>query len=135
MVFIPKSIVIFNITLLLFMISPHVLLKSVKPSDPLIRGCSSETKHRCLPHEPCWPSLEQWNALNESVHGRLSIPYLTVEPCLVVDETTSDASDGETCERSLERLGEDPFWIQQFSGGVESTGTNYSLPLNLKLQL
>ena len=114
------NFVVFNIILLLS-IFPDVLLTSMRPSDTLVQGCSSEIPgHRCVPDDPCWPSQEQWNALNESVHGRLTIPHLTVEPCFNLNETTID---GESCERSLHRLGEDPFYLQQFPGGVQSTGT------------
>ena len=74
---------------------------------------------RCLPNQPCWPSLEQWNSLNESVHGRLSIPQLTIQPCLE-DINYDDAA----CQRSLENLGKDPFYLQQFPAGFESTGIN-----------
>ena len=70
-----------------------------------------------MPDEPCWPSQEQWNALNQSVQGRLSIPHLTFESCL-----DSAPEDESSCQRSLEQLGEDPFWIEQFPGGSESTG-------------
>ena len=77
--------------------------------------CSSDVEHRCFPDEPCWPSLDQWDALNKSVNGRLSIPHLTVEPCLADGPT-------EECEKSLEKLGEDPFYLQQFPGGSQQTG-------------
>ncbi|PKS08601.1 hypothetical protein jhhlp_004987 [Lomentospora prolificans] len=30
------------------------------------------SKCRCLPSQPCWPSMDKWQALNESVHGHLS---------------------------------------------------------------
>ncbi|OJJ05795.1 hypothetical protein ASPVEDRAFT_87129 [Aspergillus versicolor CBS 583.65] len=26
---------------------------------------------RCLPHEPCWPSTNEWNIFNESINGHL----------------------------------------------------------------
>ena len=72
---------------------------------------------RCMPDEPCWPSQDQWNALNESVQGRLSIPQFTFQSCL--DSTPEEEA---SCQRSLEQLGEDPLWIEQFPGGSESTG-------------
>ena len=59
-------------------------------------------------------------ALNESVGGRLLIPELTVQPCL--DEGGADSAE---CQQSLEDLGFDPFYLQQFPGGSESTGTNF----------
>ena len=59
-------------------------------------------------------------ALNESVGGRLLIPELTVQPCL--DEGGADSAE---CQQSLEDLGYDPFYLQQFPGGSESTGRNF----------
>ena len=70
-------------------------------------------------------------ALNESVGGRLLIPELTVQPCL--DEGGADSAE---CQQSLEDLGYDPFYLQQFPGGSESTGTDFKnqfvelVPLN-----
>merc|ERR1712117_805132 len=72
---------------------------------------------RCLPDEPCWPTNDHWQALNESVGGRLLIPELMVQPCL--DEGGADSAE---CQQSLEDLGYDPFYLQKFPGGSESTG-------------
>ena len=60
---------IFSWAILLICIFPNVLMKSATKSN--VPKCSSDAPHRCFPDEPCWPSIEQWNALNESVHGRL----------------------------------------------------------------
>ena len=91
------------------------------PNDVILKPYEKECSYggRCLPHQPCWPSSEKWKSLNESVHGRLSIPHLTVQPCLEDYET-------ETCQESLEKMGEDPFYLEQIPGGVESTGTYIS---------
>ena len=61
-----------------------VLIISIFPKDVLLKPLEAECAFggRCLPHQPCWPSIEQWNSLNESVHGRLSVPHLTIQPCL-----------------------------------------------------
>ena len=52
--------------------------------------------------------------------GRLSIPHMSIESCLENDVTLKN--EKESCKRSLERLGEDPFYFQQFPGGVECPG-------------
>ena len=104
-------------SLFLFIFCHIDLAKTIKSTES---RCASDVTHRCFPDEPCWPSLEEWKSLNESVHGRLSIPHLTIEPCLGNDATFINGE--ESCQRSLERLGEDPFYFQQFPGGVEATG-------------
>ena len=103
--------------ILFLFIFPHILAKTIKSTES---RCASDVPHRCFPDEPCWPSLEEWKSLNESVHGRLSIPYMSIQACLGNNATFINGE--ESCERSLERLGEDPFYFQQFPGGVESTG-------------
>ena len=104
----------FYLALIILIFPQDVLLKTVEKYE---EGCAFGG--RCLPHESSWPSTEQWRALNESVHGRLGIPYLTVEPCLESDHEF----DAEICQKSLQKLSEDPFYLQQFPGGVQSTGT------------
>ena len=64
-----QNSLIFPWAILLICIFPNVLMKSTTKSNA--PKCSSNAPHRCFPDEPCWPSIEQWNALNESVHGRL----------------------------------------------------------------
>ena len=71
---------------------------------------------RCRPSEPCWPSQEEWNFLNETVHGRLFIPTSPVEPCL------GSEIDEEACHLALEDFGKDPFLLQTSAGATESTG-------------
>lgn len=61
-----------------------------------------------------------WSCINEVNDWVLSIPHLTIHPCLSDEPTSNDFE--ETCEQSLQRLGEDPFYLEQFPGGVESTG-------------
>ena len=91
------------------------------PKDVLLKPFEGDCSFggRCLPHQPCWPSPDQWQSLNESVHGRLSIPHLTIQPCLEYNNY-----DDAACHKSLEDMGKDPFFLQQFPGGVESTGMN-----------
>ena len=64
-------------------------------------------------------NLTSQQALNESVGGRLLIPELMVQPCL--DEGGAESAE---CQQSLEDLGYDPFYLQKFPGGSESTGNN-----------
>ena len=66
--------------------------------------------------------LNLCQALNESVGGRLTIPELTVQPCL--DEGGEDSAE---CQQALQDLSYDPFYLQLFSGGSESSG-NLRLP-------
>ena len=45
----------------------------------VLAALGSSQNCRCLPSDPCWPSGEEWQALNVSVGGRLIIPQLTVQ--------------------------------------------------------
>ena len=96
------------------------LIVLIFPEYVLLEPLKGECAHggRCLPYQPCWPSVDQWNSLNNSVHGRLSVPHLTIKPCLEDDRIFNT----KTCHEALEKLGEDPFYLQQFPGGVQSTG-------------
>ena len=58
-----------------------------------------------------------FNELNDWV---LSVPHMTIQPCLSEENTSNNYE--ESCEQSLENLGKDPFYLEQFPGGVESTG-------------
>lgn len=83
----------------------------------LLKRSKSE-ECRCLPHEPCWPTIEEWNSLNQTVGGHLSIPFSPVDDCL--DGRWED--NPEACDESLRKLGADPFYLQTLAGGTESTG-------------
>ena len=63
--------------------------------------------------------LTLWNCVKVK-QRYLSIPQLTIQPCLSEDTTPNNFE--ESCEQSLKKLGEDPFYLEQFPGGVESTG-------------
>ena len=106
----------------LLFIFPQIMTKTIKSTES---RCAPNVLHRCFPDELCWPSEEEWKSLNESVHGRLSIPHMSIEACLGNNATL--INEEESCQRSLERLGEDPFYFQQFPGGVESTGKNLNV--------
>ncbi|KAH3009360.1 hypothetical protein KXV73_007410 [Aspergillus fumigatus] len=51
---------------------------------------SSNSSCRCRPHEPCWPSPQEWNALNSSVDGNLFAVRPVAAPC---HEGDSEACD------------------------------------------
>ena len=90
----------------------HVVLCLVA----ILSGVAATSSNcRCTPGEPCWPSLSDWAALNLTVGGRLLIPYSPIEPCL-------NQPESEDCQEALHKLGEDPYWLQTFPGGTESTG-------------
>ena len=71
---------------------------------------------RCSPDDECWPTLDDWRSLNTSVHGRLSRPVSPVAPCLAEDINMED------CINSLEKFGDDPFWLQTLPGATQNTG-------------
>jgi hypothetical protein len=37
----------------------------------LMAGCVTGQECKCFPDEPCWPSLDEWAQLNNTVDGRL----------------------------------------------------------------
>ena len=62
---------------------------------------SDDTPHcRCRPHQNCWPSQEEWGALNSSIHGNLVIvqpaaavcyePLFDTSACATVTEQWSN---------------------------------------------
>ena len=89
--------------------SPLVLLLLATPSLCL-------PQCRCTPNQECWPTQSDWDLLNVTVSGRLSRPVSPVSPCL------GETINSQDCRESLERLGQDPFWLQTMPGGTESTG-------------
>ena len=46
---------------------------------PFVRASSSSC--RCIPGDKCWPSTQQWQSLNETVHGRLIATVQLAEAC------------------------------------------------------
>ncbi|GFF88015.1 6-hydroxy-D-nicotine oxidase [Aspergillus udagawae] len=51
---------------------------------------SSNSSCRCRPHEPCWPSPQEWNALNSSVDGNLFAVRPVAAPCHEGDPEACD---------------------------------------------
>lgn len=95
-------------------ISISLLLLSTK----LFISLSNSEFCRCVPDQPCWPSIDEWNGLNETVHGRLSIPKSPVDACL----NEGPEFNVSACNEAVHKLGKDPFYLQTLSGGTESTG-------------
>lgn len=62
--------------------SPVALLASlpVLACARAIETRQSESLCRCIPGDSCWPSVEKWDALNETIGGRLiaTVPLATV---------------------------------------------------------
>ena len=85
---------------------------------------------RCFPSQTCWPSIEEWNLLSETVQGRLTIPVSPVDPCL----DGKERKDPTACHEALENIGKDPFFLQTLPGATESTGI-YLVRLFHKLNL
>ena len=54
---------------------PPILLGYGFRSIPASGSC------RCFPSDPCWPSAAEWNALNETVGGRLIATVPLAAPC------------------------------------------------------
>lgn len=44
---------------------------------------------RCQPHEPCWPSPREWNALNRSIDGNLVAVQPVAAPCHINPNSTA----------------------------------------------
>ncbi|KAF4209842.1 hypothetical protein CNMCM8927_005045 [Aspergillus lentulus] len=44
---------------------------------------------RCQPHQPCWPSPQEWNALNRSIDGNLVAVQPVAAPCHVNPNSTA----------------------------------------------
>jgi hypothetical protein len=69
---------------------------------------------RCTPDKPCWPAQADWQRFGASLHGKLEQPQSPLEPC------RTDAA-GEACAAAF-RNAKNPFYLQDQSGGTQSTG-------------
>jgi FAD/FMN-containing dehydrogenase len=69
---------------------------------------------RCLPTQPCWPSLEAWQQLRASLTGKLEAPQHPLQSCGI-----DPASP--TCAVAIDNL-KNPFYIQDQPGGTQSLG-------------
>lgn len=100
---------LYSCLFILFILVHHCTLSST----PKKKEC------RCFPNEECWPIAEEWNYLNKTIGGRLSIPKSPIDPCL---DSVRRNNDPDSCIAALNDFGKDPFWVQTFSGGFQSTG-------------
>ncbi|KAL3449503.1 hypothetical protein BJX65DRAFT_39414 [Aspergillus insuetus] len=66
---------------------------------------------RCRPHQSCWPSPQEWNALNQSVNGNL----VTVRP---VADACHSGRETEACESVL-ALSTNSTWRAAQPGAVQ----------------
>ncbi|KAK6527357.1 hypothetical protein TWF281_010537 [Arthrobotrys megalospora] len=53
------------------MIGKIQLLLLAAASFPLLAFCTTQSHCKCKPSESCWPTLKDWNRLNETIHGHL----------------------------------------------------------------
>ena len=103
---------------------PSVFLSFIMVYLSIFSLAAQQNKCRCLPNEDCWPSKEEWDNLNKTVHGRLRIPISPIHSCL--DDGILD-HDPDSCITALSDFGKDPFLVQTFSGGTQSTGKGTTL--------
>ncbi|KAM0245346.1 hypothetical protein ACHAQJ_010580 [Trichoderma viride] len=59
----------------------------------------------CQPGQSCWPSLQQWNAFNKTVSGRLKTPVMLASPCF----PSSPNYDPNVCTDIKEQYGNGTF--------------------------
>ncbi|KAL6859559.1 hypothetical protein J3F83DRAFT_749401 [Trichoderma novae-zelandiae] len=59
----------------------------------------------CQPGQPCWPSLQEWDAFNQTVSGRLKIPVMLSSPCFA----SSPDFDADDCASILDNYSNGTF--------------------------
>ncbi|RFU81505.1 fad-binding domain-containing [Trichoderma arundinaceum] len=59
----------------------------------------------CQPGQSCWPSLQQWDAFNQTVSGRLKVPVMLSSPCF----SSSRNFDQNVCASVLDNYGNGTF--------------------------
>lgn len=75
-------------------------------------GAEQSTRCRCRPHETCWPSTQQWSALNESIQGNL----VAVRPAASVCH--QGEFNSKAC-KSITGLWSDSVWRSAQPGAVQ----------------
>ncbi|CAG8367015.1 unnamed protein product [Penicillium salamii] len=70
-----------------------------------IHASNSEPDCKCGPSDPCWPSLQEWDALNKTVSGRL----LKTVPPAVVCYRSREEYNVEKCKKILNEWTTDTF--------------------------
>ncbi|WOO40797.1 FAD-binding oxidoreductase [Rubellicoccus peritrichatus] len=66
------------------------------------------------PNDVGWPKQADWDALKESVRGRLIQPISPLHACKV-------DPDGETCSLALKQI-QNPFYLEEQAGATQSIG-------------
>ncbi|KAL7946952.1 hypothetical protein V8C42DRAFT_319245 [Trichoderma barbatum] len=70
----------------------------------------------CQPGHSCWPSLQQWDAFNQTVSGRLKIPVILSSPCF----PSSPNFDENECANIMGSYG-DGIFRQSIHGALQNT--------------
>ncbi|KAL7790635.1 hypothetical protein V8C43DRAFT_315958 [Trichoderma afarasin] len=70
----------------------------------------------CQPGHSCWPSLQEWDAFNQTVSGRLKVPVILSSPCF----PSSPNFNEEECASVLGSYG-DGFFRQSIHGALQNT--------------
>lgn len=89
-------------------------LSSLLPAVSALAANQDTTHCRCRPHEPCWPSQDQWKALNQSVEGNL----IAVKP--VAYQCHDPDYNKAVCNATTEVWG-DSVWRTSQPGAVQWT--------------
>ncbi|TFB06091.1 putative FAD-linked oxidoreductase [Trichoderma ghanense] len=59
----------------------------------------------CQPGQACWPSLQEWNAFNKTISGRLKVPVMLASPCFA----SSPNFDANVCANVLDNYSNGTF--------------------------
>ncbi|GIC93736.1 uncharacterized protein Aud_010224 [Aspergillus udagawae] len=97
---------------------------SQKTQDPTPLSTANAHPHcRCRPSDSCWPSLDDWQTLNSSLHGRL----VAVRPIgHVCHEPTYD----EAACRHVEAMSSSGEWRAGEPGALQDYSWESSIPRN-----
>ncbi|XP_055340381.1 uncharacterized protein LOC129589597 isoform X2 [Paramacrobiotus metropolitanus] len=77
--------------------------ESLIPSAEQHENRTVGSRCRCIPGNSCWPTAEQWHALNTSINGRMLIPTPTAVPCY--DGPLFDSNQCEDIRRNYNKQG------------------------------
>ncbi|KAL4785458.1 FAD-binding domain-containing protein [Aspergillus varians] len=98
-------------------------LQCAGQTQALLRSLTTIGACRCRPSEACWPSLNEWQELNNTIHGRLAqvrpIGYVCHEPTY----------DKAACEH-VKNMSSSGVWRAGEPGALQDYGWEVSLPRN-----
>jgi hypothetical protein len=89
-------------------------LPSTRSSADTASALTGTTRRRVRPSDPSWPSLAEWERLNQAVGGRLVKVESPLAAC-------ADKPDTPACQELLRNL-RNPFFIGDQPWGTQSTG-------------